>query len=109
MPAYKYPTFSGNIAALLSSGARKNVHLQFMLVEKSPGVVTQGTGDTLFKCRIADSTGEMGAIFYDEFGLAMKVGDVFQFREGAMPPPPPPPPLLLHLTDASCCFPQVTP
>ena len=49
------------------------MHLQFVLVEKSPEVVTQGTGDTLFKCRIADSTGEMGAIFHDELGLSMKV------------------------------------
>ena len=49
------------------------MHLQFVLVEKSPGVATQGTGDTLFKCRIADSTGEMGAIFHDELGLSMKV------------------------------------
>jgi hypothetical protein len=49
------------------------VHLQFVLVAKSPEVVTQGTGDTLFKCRIADSTGEMGAIFHDELGLSMKV------------------------------------
>ncbi len=49
------------------------MHLQFVLVEKSPEVVTHGTGDTLFKCRIADSTGEMGAIFHDELGLSMKV------------------------------------
>ena len=110
MPAYKYPTFAGSIAALLSTDARKNVHLQvqkpqssqapkpkpkpkplttkpalqFMLVGKSPGVVTHGAGDTYFKCRIADSTGEMGAIFYDNIGLTMKVGDVFQLKEGAL-------------------------
>jgi hypothetical protein len=45
---------------------------------------------TLFKCRIADSTGEMGAIFYDEVGVALKVGDVLQLKEGVSHRRPPP-------------------
>jgi hypothetical protein len=57
-----------------------------MLVKKEPGVVAQA-GGILFKCRIADRSGQMGAIFYDDVGLAMKVGDVLQIKEGAAPPP----------------------
>lgn len=88
MPTYKFATFSGSIREVLCAGARKNVHLQFMLVHKNPGVFSQA-GGTLFKCRIADKTGEMGAIFYDEVGLALKVGDVVQLKEGmhAFAPP----------------------
>jgi hypothetical protein len=86
MPVYKFPTFSGSIREVLAAGPRKNVHLQFMLVKKEPGVVAQA-GGILFKCRIADRSGQMGAIFYDDVGLAMKVGDVLQIKEGAAPPP----------------------
>jgi hypothetical protein len=85
MPVYKFPTFSGSIAQVLAGGPRKNVQLQFMLVEKSPGVVAQA-GGILFRCRIGDSTGEMGAIFYDEVGLSLKVGDVLQLKEGEPAP-----------------------
>ncbi len=95
MPIYKFPTFSGSIHDVLSAGARKNVLLQFMLVSKEPGVVSQA-GGTLFKCRIADNSGEMGAIFYDEVGLSLKVGDVLQLKEGLPPPPPPPQPNILR-------------
>jgi hypothetical protein len=85
MPIYKFPTFSGSIHDVRSADARKNVHLQFMLVSKEPGMVAQA-GGTLFRCRIADNSGEMGAIFYDEVGLSLKVGDVLQLKEGLPPP-----------------------
>lgn len=96
MPTYKFATFSGSIREVLCAGARKNVHLQFMLVRKAPGVFSQA-GGTLFKCRIADSTGEMGAIFYDEVGLALKVGDVLQLKEGMHPLTP-------SSSTCTCCF-----
>jgi hypothetical protein len=44
MPSYKFPTFTGSIATVLAAGVRKNVLLQFMVAEKSPGVVSQAGG-----------------------------------------------------------------
>jgi hypothetical protein len=93
MPAYKFPCFSGSVAETKAASAQKNVQLQFMIVAKDPGIVAQA-GGTLFKCRIADSSGEMSAIFYDDVGLALKVGDVIQLKEGAVTASPPARPAL---------------